>query len=822
MKDQNLSPAMQTEKTVYTTCKCNCGGNHQCVIKAHVKNGKIIAVEPDDRYNKNIGREDEAVSEKDLLKIKLQRRPCIMGLAWFKYLYHPDRILYPLKRAPGSKRGEGKWQRISWDEALDTIASKMLECRQKYGPYSIMTSYMPNETAERLFSFWGAGVEGWGWCSYDAARLMSHVMAGVRGWDYAGYSSGSGADMLANSKMLVLWGDDPTVGHQGPAHQWAYFIKLARERGKPVIIIDPRYSTAVKTLSDQWIPIKPGTDAAMFLAMAYVFFQDDSWNKEFVAKFVEPAGFEKWKNYVLGISDGTPKTPEWAEVRCAVPAETIRALVRMIAANNPAFLYSHFSVARKSHGEQTVWIFAALQAMLGYWGTPGAGPSIHLGPQRPVPASVFSTDWGPMGPYKVPKLFRSHYWAEAVLLLDDVHSGNLSEQEYREKIGWKADSKILKQFNPKFLFWGGGSKPHSSNHVVTACNSSNNQVKAFEKFDFVIAMHSVMNPTIQYADIILPARDWMWEEKGVTHSAAYGAFESINYSPGVVEPAGEARAWVWVYCKIAEKLGVDPKKFFPHYRSDETWEEDWEQFHKDMYKNTSEYFLGKGVQLPTWDEFSKGKFINCDEYDEVPYTGWDDQIKNGKPFKTKSGKIEFFNEYIADESNRGKSEHFDSLGQPYDNLPSDWQDMTPSPTYMTTRRGMDDPLVKQYPLMLMTSHSRYRVHYLFWEHNWLRNHVYRHRVWINVADAKARKIKDGDMILVFNDRGKVVMPAYVTSRIMPGLVLIHQGGKVIHDKSGIDFGASPSTLLGGDFESCLAPARATSLVQIEKYMGEMK
>jgi anaerobic dimethyl sulfoxide reductase subunit A len=314
----------------------------------------------------------------------------------------------------------------------------------------------------------------------------------------------------------------------------------------------------------------------------------------------------------------------------------------------------------------------------------------------------------------------------------------------------------------------------------------------------------------------------MWEEKGVTHSAAYGAFESINYSPGVVEPAGESRAWVWVYCKIAEKLGVDPKKFFPHYRSDETWEEDWEQFHKDMYKNTTKYFLGKGVQLPTWDEFSKGKFINCDEYDDIPYTGWDDQIKNGKPFKTKSGKIELYNEYIADESNRGKSEHFDTLGQPYDNLPSDWQDMTPSPTYMTTRRGMDDPLVKEYPLMLLTSHSRYRVHYLFWEHNWLRNHVYRHRVWLNVSDAKARNIKDGDMILVFNDRGKVVMPAYVTSRIMPGLVLIHSGGKVIHDKSGIDFGASPSTLLGGDFESCLAPARATSLVQIEKYAGEVK
>jgi anaerobic dimethyl sulfoxide reductase subunit A len=216
---------------------------------------------------------------------------------------------------------------------------------------------------------------------------MAHIMAGVRGWDYAGYSSGSAADMLANSKMLVLWGNDPTVGHQGPAHQWAYFIKLARERGKPVIIIDPRYSTAVKTLADQWIPIKPGTDAAMFLAMAWVLFRNDLWDKSFVEKFVEPVGFQKWQDYVLGISDGIPKTPEWAEVRCAVPAETITALAKMVGTNRPAFMTSHWAVARKSHGEQTVWIFAALQAMLGYWGTPGAGPPIHIGPQRDVPVS---------------------------------------------------------------------------------------------------------------------------------------------------------------------------------------------------------------------------------------------------------------------------------------------------------------------------------------------------------------------------------------------------------------------------------------------------
>lgn len=806
------------EDTVYTTCRCNCGGNFQCILKAHVKDGKVVCVEPDDRYNTNVGREDAAISEEDLLKIRLQRRPCVIGLSFHRYIYHPDRILYPLKREPGTKRGEGKFVRISWDEALDTIAAKMKEIRDKYGPYSIITPYA-NETASRLFSFWGAGVVGWGWCSYDAARLMCQVIVGEKGWDLHNWSSGSAADMLANTNLIVLWGSDPTVGHQGPAHMFAWFIKMARERGKPVIIIDPRYSTAVRTLADQWIPIKPGTDRAMFMAMAHVLFEEGLWDREFVDRFVDPVGFEKWRNYVYGVEDGEVKTPEWAEIKCAVPAETIRELARMVWRNRPAWLWSHWSVSRKSHGEQTVGAFAALQAMLGAWGTPGAGPSIHPGPYRPLPVGEFSTYWGPSGDYKVPEFYRSHYWAEAVLLLDKVKSGELSGKDYMKMVGWKADKKYLQDFNPKLMFWGGGSKPHATNNVVICCNSSNRQVEAMQKMEFVVSTHSIMNPTLLYSDIILPAQDWMWEEKGITRSAAYGMVETVNYSAGVVKPPGEVRPWVWIYCKIAEKLGIEPSKFFKYYTTDENWDKDWERYIRDNYRSLDDFYKQKGITIPPWEEFIKGKFINCDEYDEKPFTGWDEQVKEGKPFRTASGKIELYSRYIADEKNRGKGEHLDALGRTVDNLPSDWGDMTPHPTYRAMPRGMDDPLTEKYPLFLLTSHSRYRVHYVFWEHAWLRNHVYRHRVWMNAADARARGIKDNDLILVYNDRGKVAMPAYVTSRMMPGTVLIHAGGKAVHDKSGIDFGASPATLLGGDFDSCLAPARATNLVQVEKYKG---
>ncbi|MFH0914693.1 MAG: molybdopterin-dependent oxidoreductase, partial [Chloroflexota bacterium] len=698
-------------------------------------------------------------------------------------------------------------------------ASKMKECKAKYGPYSVIVPYMPNEAASRLFSFWGGGTDSWGWCSFDATRMMAHIVAGSKGWDYASYSSGSPADMLAHSKMVVIWGMDPTMGSCGPGFQFAWFIKLCRERGKRVIIFDPKYTPAAQVLADQWIPIKPGTDSSMFMALANVLFKADAWDKEFVAKHVEPKGFEKWRRYVLGLEDGIEKTPEWAEKQCAVPAETIRGLAHLIATVKPAWLWNHWGSNRKSRGENTVRAFAALQAMLGYWGTPGAGPALQPGSSRHIPVEG---SWGPPGDYKVPLVFRSHYWADAVLLLDDVRSGKLSENDYMRLVGWKADPKILKDFNPKFLFWGGGHKPHGSDFIVTTCDTPSHQLQALEKIEFFIMMQSTMNSTTRYADLILPAQDWMWEEKNVFKTGGYGGFEAINYCPGVVPPPGEVRPMAWFYTKLAEKLGIDPQKYFKYYTTDENWDQDWERYQKDRYQGAVEYYQKKGKTVPAWEEFTKGAFINCDEMEDEPFTGWDEQIKEGKPFPTESGKIEFYSNYIANEANRGKGEHYDCTGRLYDNLASDWGDTSPYPVYKKAVRGMDDPLVKKYPLFVMAPHQRYRVHYLFWEHPWLRNHVYQHRVWMNAKDAQDRGIKDGDLALVYNDRGKLVLPAYVTNRVMPGAIVIRHGAKYIPDENGVDWGACAASLMGGDYESCVSPAHATTLAQIEKYQGERK
>ena len=139
---------VEGETTYYSSCNCNCGSDSHCVFKVHLKDGTVVAVEPDDRYNTGIGREDEVLSEDDLIKNRLQRRPCVRGIVFHKHLYHPDRVIYPLKRTPGARRGEGKFTRISWDEALTTVAGKMQEIKARYGPYSIIIPKGPNTTAD--------------------------------------------------------------------------------------------------------------------------------------------------------------------------------------------------------------------------------------------------------------------------------------------------------------------------------------------------------------------------------------------------------------------------------------------------------------------------------------------------------------------------------------------------------------------------------------------------------------------------------------------------------------------------------------------------
>ncbi len=807
-----LKAAHTGEEIIYTGCVINCGSGC-CLLKVRRKDGKITAIEPDDHYNRGVAREDEVLTDEDFMKNRLQLRGCPMAWMFHKLAYSPDRILYPLKRVEGSKRMEGRYERISWDEALDLVASKMEEMVEKYGPYSITTAYQPSPHLERLFGLWGAGVEGWGWCSKDPARLAMHLMAGVPGWSY-NQTSNDAADVLLNSKLIVLWGFEPTITHFGPGHQLAYYLRIARERGTPVICIEPRYTVAAEVLADQWIPIKPGTDAAMMLAIGYVLFTENLYDHEYVEKYVDLRGVEEWRSYIVGEKDGIAKTPEWAEKICGVPAETIRGFTHLYAKTKPTWLWLGWGPPRKSRGENAVRAAAALQAITGNWGVAGGSVPFDMGTWQ-MPARMLP--YGEIPNVRVPKMYRCHKWAQMVLLRDKVESGEVTVEEYKRIIGWRAPNHLPLP-NPKMLM-GGGGWMHNTRTLINAADSTNDHVKAADRMEFIVWIHSHMSPALWISDVILPVAEQTLEDRRIWGGGnpGYGGFANITYVPGVIEPPGEAKPGNWIHTEIARRLGIG-ELYNTFCSEDGDWWDGWEKYLKHEYDRvTAEVMSAKGVNPPEWEDFKKNGLINAQELYEKPYHAYTTFIDEGQPLLTKTGKLELYSYVIGDESQRGKL-HVDDFDRLIDCLPNDWRDLPPIPAYQPMYRGMDHSDVRRFPLFLLSAYPRYRNHTVFWNVPWLRGDCYRHAVWINVADAQTRGIRDGDKVRVFNDKGVAVIPAYVTSRILPGMIVIHHGGNYEPDKDGVDWGCTPNIFFT-DPESPVTAPPVSNLVQAERFGG---
>ncbi len=261
-----------------------------------------------------------------------QLRACTRGRAYLRRQYHPDRLKYPLKRV--GKRGEGRFERITWDEALDRLAGQMQRVRETYGNSALFVPYGTgsysqlngSQTARRLMNLFGGclGIyNSYSWAAINAATPTV----------YGTLETGSQRQDWLNARYILMWGWNPAEMRDGTNSD--YFVKLARQNGARVVCIDPRMSMSAVSLADEWIPIRPGTDTAMMSAMAYVMVTEGLYEAEFVRThcvgFDEsqmPAGaegLESYKDYLLGKYDGQPKTPEWAERITSVPRADHRA-----------------------------------------------------------------------------------------------------------------------------------------------------------------------------------------------------------------------------------------------------------------------------------------------------------------------------------------------------------------------------------------------------------------------------------------------------------------------------------------------------------------
>jgi len=751
---------MQTEnRVVRVGCPAhNCGG--RCLLKAHVSNGKITRLETDDR--------PDSIADPQL-------RACVRGRAYLRRQYHPDRLKYPMKRV--GKRGEGKFERISWEDALNTVAGEMQRIKKKYGNEAFFIPYgtggssqtMGSDVAFRLLSLFGGFLDYYSSYSWGVIEQATEYIYGTN-------ETGNQRQDWLNSKYILMWSWNPAEMRDGTNSD--YLLKCARKNGARIVCIDPRMSMSAVSLADEWVPIRPGTDVAMMSAMAYVMIQENLYDADFVKThclgFDEtqmPPGLDKeesYKDYILGVKDGIPKTPVWAEAITGVPHTTITRIAREYATQKPSMLYQGYGMQRRAYGEQVVLAGCILAAITGNVGVSGgwaSGMAFQANDGGPL--------WNvlPIPENPVEAKIPAFLWTEAVLRGKEMGADD----------GVKGVDKL--NANIKLIY------SVASNALINQHGNINRTAEILKDENLVeciIHQDQFMTSSGRFADIVLPVCT-QFETWGLEDGWKYG--DELIVMPKLVEPPFETKSDYRICAELAEKLGIG--EAFSQGRDERGWM-DW---------CVEAYREARFPDIPTFKELEAS---NVGVY-SVPVTDPVIAFKDFRadpvahPLSTPSGKIEIFSRTLFDKARPDLA--------------------PPIPKYIQEWESPFGPEADKYPLLAMGHHAMQRVHSTHDNNDWLKE-AFPQRVSINSIDAKFRRIKDGDKVKVFNDRGTTLLTCRVTERIMPGVIDIPQGAWWAPDKKGIDQNGCVNVLTSEQWTPwTFSNALHTIMVQVEKVKG---
>ncbi|MFS7198277.1 DMSO/selenate family reductase complex A subunit [Rahnella inusitata] len=714
---------------VIPTCSTfDCGG--KCDIRAHVQDGAVIQIttRPDAELDPQMP----------------VMRACVRGRSYRKFVYHPDRLKYPMKRV--GKRGEGKFVRISWDEATTLIAENLQRITQKYGPSSRYVhvgtavsggTFSGDTMARRLLNLTG------GHLGYYHSVSMGNTAAATP-YTYGTAASGNSLDTLVDTPLVILWGHNPTETIFG--HTNHYFQQM-KQNGTRFIVVDPRYSDTASSLADEWIPLRPSTDNALMDAMMYVIITENLHDKTFIESYTlgfdessMPEGVpanESLVEYLTGAKDGVKKTPEWAEVITHVPAQTIRQLARDYATTKPAALIQGWGPQRHNCGERTARGSTLLATITGNVGIKGgwAGGYGGIGNRK------FTT--GPEMPDNpVKQKISVMNWVQAA---DDA-------SQVTPQVGLTGGEKL--DSNIRILFSLAGNYLANQNPDI---HQATKVLEDESKIEFIVASDLYLTPSAKYVDLLLPETSFM-ERWNIGET--WGTGNYLMLSEKLIEPPFESRSdYDWLR-EVAAKLGVE--KEFSQGRTEKEWI-------AHIWENTRQAMPDE--KLPTFEQL---QVTRRHLFKSEPYIAFEANIRDHKnhPFLTPSGKIEIFSRRLYDMHN---------------------PEIPALSHYVPAHEGPEDALAKKFPLQLITWKGKNRANSTQYANPWLQE-VQVQKLWINPADAQQRGIAQGDSVRIHNDRGVTQIPAEVTQRIMPGVVAMQAGAWWQPDANGVDHGGCANVL----------------------------
>ncbi len=741
--------ASAAEEEIYlSTCRGNCGS--RCPQEVTVREGKVVRVAAAQLPNDTVDR----------------RRLCVKGYAQPQRVYDPDRLKYPMKRVGwspenpnGEKRGKDEWVRISWDEAVETVATQIGKTIKQYGAQSvaIWTSYGSNGVLNgtvagymsvaygRFITSAGLTILG---ASADYAQLKTQSSdLGVAGNDCAD---------IANAQTIIAWGGNPAEAY---IHDWQ-FVCTAREKGAKLITIDPQF-TACAMHSDEFIPILPGTDGALMLGMANYIIDNKLVDEKFmksktVSPFLikedgtylrmsdlgvaptegpissttgqptvidPPAVWDPAKNKAVSSAEATDPallgsyqaanqtvktvyqhvsdnikeyTVEKVAEICDIPADTIKRLAKTYASEGPVAVLTYQGIGHHVNSHHNYKNLALIAALTGNAGKPGAMMFRSYGTSFPISYTEFMVGR--------PKINISGMYLPQIV-------------ETKKWAGKDLDLRVL---------W-------CTNGNMLSCESGRTAlVEAVKKVDMVICSDVNMTDTAHYADILLPvAHGYEIEDFDNSGSTPYGA-----YYHKAIEPLYEAKSDLTIMRAVAEKLGMG-----------------------SIYKKSDEDFLKAVIDTSTnqkygatYDSFHKGKLVKN-------YAFTDKSLVDTFT-KTQTQRLEYYIEKPTPRNNFGQKV------AAYERIP--YYEHANESYY-------ENPLREKYPLFGCSEHGKYHVHSQLAYTPWIRELEPEPMIKINARDAKERGIQQGDVVRVFNDHGYAVLKAKVTEGIKPGVISVPHG-----------------------------------------------
>lgn len=743
--DESQTPI--NERVFSGACRGNCCGG--CALDLTVRDGHLVSTYfhelPEPEYNHRI---------------------CLRGLSHVQRVYSKDRLKFPLRRVEGTERGAGEWERVSWEEAIDEICTKWKGYRDEYGPQSLLAKIdggnfasVHGGTGGSLFinAMEAAGING----AVDNILINASVDAlGMsESWNMNELSD------IANAKTIIAWGADVADSY---LQAWRFFAD-AKENGAKLIVIDPIFTT-LASKADIYVPIRPGSDAALAMAMIKLCMDEALIDVDFVRNStVAPLLVKGDGSYLrgsdvgiqpvsLGVDEKTGK--EKFDDVLMVWDEEQDSLCPVSQAVQPR-IEGSFVV----DGIAVTCAYQLLKERVAEW-TPEKAQEITDVPAdtireitriyaRETPATIFPG-------YGIDHYTNGEYSMFSIVTLAMV-TGNLGKSGATCGLVMPLETLWANQI-PRFLAgtksWGNilafdladvlksknylGRDITIKSMLISHGNWFSNRVSRTEvleeiipNIEFIVAIGLDMTDSTRYADIVLPAAHWF------EVNDLFGAYSPQPYlmlQEQAIEPAFECKPDFEIQKLLLKGMGV----------GEPYWDLSEEDFMRMLLDGDAA--KAKGITL---ERLRKEKVIRL--FPDSPQVH-----AKGGVFPTATGRAQFYLETPHTLFDYGQEWDYEKAHLPVRFEP-------PSEAWS------ENPLYEKYPLSVIQQHAKWRTH-TQWSHvPWLKELDPEPVAKVNPNDATARGIKDGDLIRVFNDRGHVVLRAVYSAGIRPGVIDIPKG-----------------------------------------------